>query len=136
MRSLAAEGRTVLVSSHLMSEMALTADHLLVIGRGRMIADLPMSELTARYSGERVEVRSADPHSMAADLRAAGAHVTLEPDGSLDVVGLASRKIGELAAERGHVLYQLHDVTASLEEAYFRLTGESVEYRAAVPVTS
>ena len=119
-----------------MSEMALTADHLLVIGRGRMIADMPLAELTARYSGDRVEVRSADPQWLAADLRGAGAQVTLEPDGTLGVVGLGSRKIGELAAERGHVLYQLHDVNASLEEAYFRLTGESVEYRAAVPVAS
>ena len=85
MRSMAAEGRTVLVSSHLMSEMALTADHLLVIGRGRMIADMPMSELMARYSGERVEVRSADPQRMATDLRAAGAQVTLEPDGTFGV---------------------------------------------------
>jgi ABC-2 type transport system ATP-binding protein len=136
MRSLAAEGRTVFVSSHLMSEMALTADHLLVIGRGRMIADMPRSELMARHSGERVEVRSADPPRMAADLRAAGAEVTLEPDGTLGAVGLGSRQIGELAAERGHVPYQLRDVTASLEEAYFRLTGESVEYRAAAPAAS
>ena len=138
MRSLAAEGRTVLVSSHLMSEMAQTADQLLVIGRGRMIADMPMSELMAWYAGDRVEVRSADPQRMAADLRAAGAQVTLEPDGTLRVVGLGSRQIGELAAERGHVLYQLRDVTASLEEAYFRLTGESVEYRATAtaPVAS
>jgi ABC-type uncharacterized transport system ATPase subunit len=66
----------------------------------------------------------------------AGAEVTLEPDGTLGVVGLGSRRIGELAAERAHVLYQLRDVTASLEEAYFRLTGESVEYRAAAAVTS
>ena len=73
---------------------------------------------------------------MAADLRAAGAEVTLEPDGTLGVTGLGSRQIGELAAEQGHVLHQLHDVTASLEEAYFRLTGESVEYRAAAPVAS
>src|SRR5947209_708071 len=72
MRSLAAEGRTVLVSSHLMSEMALTADHLLVIGRGRMIADMPVPELMARHGGDRVEVRSADPQRMAADLRGAG----------------------------------------------------------------
>jgi ABC-2 type transport system ATP-binding protein len=134
MRSLAAAGRTVFVSSHLMSEMALTADHLLVIGRGRMIADMPMSELTARYSGDWVEVRSADPASLAADLRSAGAEVTPEPDGTLSVVGLESRRIGELAAEHGRVLHQLRDVTASLEEAYFRLTGESVEYRAAAAV--
>jgi ABC-2 type transport system ATP-binding protein len=131
MRSLAAEGRTVFVSSHLMSEMALTADHLLVIGRGRMLADMTMPELIARNSGARVEVRSAGPQRMAADLRAAGAGVTLEPDGTLGVVGLGSKQIGELAAERGHVLHQLRDVSASLEEAYFQLTGEGVEYRAA-----
>ena len=115
MRSLADEGRTVLVSSHLMSEMALTADHLLVIGKGRLLADAPLSELIARNSDERVEVRAADPGRMAADLRAVGAQVTME---------------------RGHVLHQLRDVTVSLEEAYFRLTGESVEYRAPVPVAA
>ncbi|MFE0459894.1 ABC transporter ATP-binding protein [Kitasatospora sp. NPDC058965] len=136
MRALAAEGRTVLVSSHLMSEMALTADHLLVIGRGRLLADTPLPELIARHSADLVEVRSAAPQRLAADLRAAGAEVTLRPDGTLDVAGLASPRIGELAAARGHVLHQLHDVTASLEEAYFRLTGESVEYRAPVPVAA
>ena len=136
MRSLADEGRTVLVSSHLMSEMALTADHLLVIGRGRLLADTPLSELIARNSDERVEVRAADPGRMAADLRTVGAQVTMEPDGTLSVLGLGSKQIGELAAERGHVLRQLRDVTVSLEEAYFRLTGESVEYRAPVPVAA
>jgi ABC-2 type transport system ATP-binding protein len=130
MRSLADEGRTVLVSSYLMSEMALTADHLLVIGKGRLLADTPLSELIARNSDERVEVRAADPQRLAADLRVAGAQVTMEPDGTLGVLGLESKQIGELAAERGHVLHQLCDVTVSLEEAYFRLTGESVEYRA------
>jgi ABC-2 type transport system ATP-binding protein len=132
-RSLADEGRTVLVSSHLMSEMALTADHLLVIGKGRLLADAPLSELIARNSDERVEVRAADPGRMAADLRVVGAQVTMEPDGTLGVFGLESKQIGELAAERGHVLHQLRDVTVSLEEAYFRLTGESVEYRAPSP---
>ncbi len=136
MRQLAAGGRTILVSSHLMSEMALTADHLLVIGRGRILADLPLSELIARNSAERVEVRAAEPQRMAADLREARAQVTLEPDGTLGVTGLGSKQIGELAAERGHVLHQLRDVTASLEEAYFQLTGESVEYRAPVPVAA
>jgi ABC-2 type transport system ATP-binding protein len=136
MRTLAAQGRTVLVSSHLMSEMALTADHLLVIGRGRLLADLPLPELIARNSGERVEVRSVDSQRMSSDLRAAGAQVTVEPDGTLGVLGLGAEQIGELAAERGHVLHQLRDVTASLEEAYFRLTGESVEYRAPVPVAA
>jgi ABC-2 type transport system ATP-binding protein len=133
MRSLADEGRTVLVSSHLMSEMALTADHLLVIGKGRLLADTPLSELIARNSDERVVVRAADPQRLAADLRVVGAQVTMEPDGTLSVFGLESKQIGELAAERGHVLHQLRDVTVSLEEAYFRLTGESVEYRAPSP---
>jgi ABC-2 type transport system ATP-binding protein len=136
MRSLAAEGRTVFVSSHLMSEMALTADQLLVIGRGRIIADTPLPELVARHSGARVDVRAADPPRLAADLRAAGAEVTAEPDGTLGVTGLGSRPIGELAAARGHVLHQLRDVTGSLEEAYFQLTGESVEFRAAAPVAA
>jgi len=136
MRKLAAEGRTVFVSSHLMSEMALTADHLLVIGKGQLLADTPLSELIARNSDERVEVRAADPGRMAADLRTVGAQVTMEPDGTLGVFGLESRQIGELAAERGHVLHQLRDVTVSLEEAYFRLTGESVEYRAPAPVAA
>src|SRR5262252_2473237 len=133
MRSLAAEGRTVLVSSHLMSEMALTADHLLVIGRGRLLADTPLPELIARNSDERVVVRAAGPQRLAADLRVVGARVTMEPDGTLSVLGLESKQIGKLAAERGHVLHQLRDVTVSLEEAYFRLTGESVEYRAPNP---
>jgi ABC-2 type transport system ATP-binding protein len=133
MRSLAAEGRTVLASSHLMSEMALTADHLLVIGRGRLLADTPLTELIARHSDARVLVRAADPSRLSGDLRAAGAQVTLQPDGALGVDGLDSVRIGEIAAANGHVLHQLRDVTASLEEAYFRLTGESVEYRAPGP---
>jgi ABC-2 type transport system ATP-binding protein len=136
MRKLAAEGRTVFVSSHLMSEMALTADHLLVIGKGRLLADTPLSELIARNSDERVVVRVADPQRLAADLRVVGAQVTMEPDGTLGVLGLESKQIGELAAERGHVLHQLRDVTVSLEEAYFRLTGESVEYRAPAPAAA
>ena len=133
MRKLADEGRTVLVSSHLMSEMALTADHLLVIGKGRLLADTPLSELIARNSDERVEVRGQPLRVGRADLRVVGGQVTMEPDGTLGVFGLESKQIGELAAERGHVLHQLRDVTVSLEEAYFRLTGESVEYRAPNP---
>ena len=133
MRSLAAEGRTVLVSSHLMSEMALTADHLLVIGRGRLLADTPTTELIARHSDASVVVRTVDAVRLTADLRAAGAQVTLEPDGTMSAEGLSSVRIGEIAAANGHVLHQLRDVTASLEEAYFNLTGESVEYRAPGP---
>jgi ABC-2 type transport system ATP-binding protein len=132
-RSLAAEGRTVLVSSHLMSEMALTADHLLIIGRGRMLADTPLAELIARHSADRVDVRAADAPRMAGDLRANGAEVTVEPDDTLQVTGLGSVRIGEIAAARGHVLHQLRDVKASLEEAYYRLTEDSVTYRAPEP---
>jgi ABC-2 type transport system ATP-binding protein len=133
MRSLAAEGRTVLVSSHLMSEMALTADHLLVIGEGRLLADTPLDELIARDAGDRVEVRAVEWPRLAAELREAGAEVAPEPDGTLLVTGVGSAAIGELAAARGHVLHQLRDVTSSLEEAYFRLTEGSVVYRAPVP---
>lgn len=123
----------MLASSHLMSEMALTADHLLVIGRGRLPADTPLTELIARESDGRVGVRAADAPRLTADLRAAGAQVTLEPDETMGIEGLESVRIGEIAAGNGHVLYQLRDVTASLEEAYFKLTGESVEYRAPGP---
>lgn len=132
MRSLAAEGRTVLVSSHLMSEMALTADHLLVVGRGRLLADTSLADLIASHSAERVDVRAADPSRLAADLRAAGAEVGAEPDGTLRVVGLGSVRIGEVAAAHGHILHQLCDVKASLEQAYFQLTEASVEYRTPV----
>ncbi|HJP77960.1 MAG TPA: ATP-binding cassette domain-containing protein [Pseudonocardiaceae bacterium] len=135
MRSLAAQGRTVLVSSHLMSEMALTADHLLIIGRGRILADTPLNELIKRHSGERVDVRAVDAPRLAGDLRAHGAEVTVEPGGTLQVTGLNSVRIGEVAAEHGHVLHQLRDVTASLEEAYFRLTDDSVTYRSPEPST-
>jgi len=107
-----------------------------VIGKGRLLADAPLSELIAQNSDERVEVRAADPQRLAADLRVVGARVTMEPDGTLGVFGLGSKQIGELAAERGHVLHQLRDVTVSLEEAYFRLTGESVEFRAPAPVAA
>jgi ABC-2 type transport system ATP-binding protein len=135
MRSLAAQGRTVLVSSHLMSEMALTADHLLIIGRGRILADTPLNELITRHSGERVDVRAADAPRLAGDLRAHGAEVAANPDGTLQVTGLNSVRIGEVAAARRHVLHQLRDVTASLEEAYFRLTEGSVTYRSPGPST-
>jgi ABC-2 type transport system ATP-binding protein len=135
-RSLAAEGRTVLVSSHLMSEMALTADHLLIIGRGRLLADTPLTDLIARHSADRVDVRAADAPRLAGDLRAEGAEVAVEPDGTLQVTGLGSVRIGEVAAVRGHVLHQLRDVHASLEEAYYRLTEDSVTYRAPEPGTT
>ncbi|WP_332262184.1 ATP-binding cassette domain-containing protein [Kitasatospora mediocidica] len=134
MRSLAGEGRTVLVSSHLMSEMALTADHLLVIGRGRLLADAPLSEFIAAHSADEVRVRVDDPALLARELDAIGATPLWETDGTLRVRGLPSRRIGEIAAARRLVVRQLADVQASLEEAYFRMTAEAVTYRTAAPI--
>jgi ABC-2 type transport system ATP-binding protein len=131
---LAGEGRTVFLSSHLMSEIALTAEHLVVVGRGRLIADTTVSEIVAQASeNSAVHVRSPD----AARLRdvLAGDGVTIVSDTSevLEVHGLVSDRIGQLAADAGVVLYELTPQTASLEAAFMRLTGDSVEYHAGAP---
>jgi ABC-2 type transport system ATP-binding protein len=127
LRSLAGQGRTVLVSSHLMSEMALTADHLIVIGRGSLIADCSTQEFIARSSERSVLVRS--PDSRLSDLITAnGGEVKPEPDGGLGVTGLEAPRIGELAAGAGIVLHELTPRLASLEEAFMELTADSVEY--------
>src|SRR5579859_80645 len=97
MRSLAAEGRTVFVSSHLMSEMEYTADHLLVIGRGKLIADCGMAEFIARGSGQAVEVRTPEPARLASALTAAGGTVTAGTDGAMEVRGLTERQVADLA---------------------------------------
>jgi ABC-2 type transport system ATP-binding protein len=129
MRSLAAQGRTVLVSSHLMSEMALTADRVVVIGRGRLIAETPMTELMARFQRD-VVVRSGDDARLAAALRVDGARVTADDDGGLAVGGMAAVAIGELALRQGIAVHELTPRSASLEDAYLELTEDSVEYRA------
>ncbi len=129
LKGLAAEGRTVFVSSHLMSEMALTADHLIVIGRGRLIADLPVAEFIAQSSRQFVRVRSPEADRLAAALRNAGASVLSEPDGSLAVTGLPISSIGVEAGRSGVVLHELSPQAASLEEAFMELTHDSVEYR-------
>ena len=127
MRQLAGEGRTVLVSSHLMSEMAQTADHLIVIGRGSLIADSSTQDFIARSSERSVLVRT--PDARLRDLLAGnGAEVTPEPDGALGVSGLEAAQIGELAAGAGIVLHELTPRLASLEEAFMELTADSVEY--------
>lgn len=128
MRLLADEGRTVLVSSHLMGEMALTADHLVVIGWGRLIADAAMSELVERFQ-RGVLVRAADQSALAGLLLASGASVR-EEDGGLSVGGLDAARIGELALARGIALHELTPRTASLEEAFMELTEDSVEFGA------
>ncbi|MFF5261604.1 ABC transporter ATP-binding protein [Actinomadura viridis] len=129
MRSLAAGGRTVLISSHLMSEMALTADRLVIIGRGRLIADTSVDELAERFR-RGVLVRSPRAPELAAALAAAGAEVDAGADGELSVHGLEVARIGDLAAARGIPLHEVTPRSASLEEAYMELTASSVRYRA------
>jgi ABC-2 type transport system ATP-binding protein len=130
LKDLAAEGRAVFVSSHLMSEMALTAEHLIVIGRGKLIADTSVTEFIERASAGRVKVRSPQ----AARLRdlLAGPDVTVADiaEGTLLVSGLTSDQIGTIAGDNGVTLFELAPQQASLEEAFMELTGESVEYRA------
>jgi ABC-2 type transport system ATP-binding protein len=133
MRALAAEGRTVLVSSHLMSEMAQTADRLIVIGRGRLIADTTTAQLIESSTRRDVLVRSPRAGELAELMTARGAAITKEEDGGLAVTGLDAPAIGDLAAEHGIAVHALIPRTASLEDAYLDLTGESVDFRAASP---
>ncbi|WP_329090530.1 ATP-binding cassette domain-containing protein [Actinomadura citrea] len=130
MRSLAAQGRTVFVSSHLMSEMQLTADHLAVIGKGRLLADAPMAEVIAAGPGNAVRVRSPRAQVLAGRLVAAGGQVRHAGGEELRVAGLAVERVGLIAFEAGVPVLELGAVQASLEEAYMELTGASVEYGA------
>jgi len=133
LKSLAAEGRTIFVSSHLMSEMALTADHLIVIGRGRLVADAPIAEFVQQSSRRDVVVWSPREADLAGLLAARGAAVSAEPGGGLAVTGLDAAAIADLAGAHGITLHELTPRHASLEEAYMELTHDSVEYRADVP---
>ncbi|MGH3395400.1 MAG: ABC transporter ATP-binding protein [Streptosporangiaceae bacterium] len=126
---LAAEGRTVLVSSHLMGEMAQTAGHLIIIGRGRLLADMATRQFVAANAHHDVLVRSPRAAELTGLLDAAGAAVTAEPDGGLAVTGLDAPAIADLAACRGLPVHELTPRQASLEEAYLDLTGDSTEYR-------
>lgn len=130
MKHLASEGRTVFVSSHLMNEMAVTADHLVVIGRGQLIADCPTAEFIARSSHRSVRVVTPDRSRLEQAISAAGGQVATEDDGGLVVSGLGAPRIGELAARDGLVLHELTPQLASLEEAFMELTHDSVEYGA------
>jgi ABC-2 type transport system ATP-binding protein len=130
MKRLAAEGRTVFVSSHLMNEMAVTADHLIVIGRGQLIADCPTEEFIARSSEKSVRVSGPDSARLRQVISAEGGRVTADGDGVLTVSDLPAPRIGELAAREGLVLHELTPQLASLEEAFMELTRDSVEYGA------
>lgn len=129
-KSLAAEGRTVFISSHLMSEMALTADDLVVIGRGRLIVQTSMSEFLARSSRQSVRVRTPATETLAEAVRAQGGIVLAEPDGSISITGMSAPDIGDLAAALGVALHELSPIS-SLEDAFMELTDESVEFRGA-----
>jgi ABC-2 type transport system ATP-binding protein len=129
LKSLAAEGRTVLVSSHLMSEMAVTAEHLVVIGRGRLLADTTVDELVTRFGIGSVLVRSPHATELRDLLVPLGATVTSEEPGLLLVSGVAAARIAELALDRRLVVHELTPQRASLEQAYMELTREAVEYR-------
>ena len=130
LRGLAAEGRTVFLSSHLMSEMALTADHLVVIGRGRLVADAPMSEILARAQASTVRVRTPMGAELAAVLAGRpGVELVRVADNAFEVTGSSSEEIAEAAANARVVVHELTPVQTSLEEAYMRLTADDVEYR-------
>jgi ABC-2 type transport system ATP-binding protein len=128
---LAGDGRTVFVSSHLMSEMALVADHLIVVGRGRVLADTTVQDLVRQAGGDTVTVASADPTQLRHILAGPGVEITGRPGSEqLSVVGLSARSIGLKAAEHGIALFELTSKTVSLEEAFMDLTRDSVEYHA------
>ncbi|TDD19197.1 ATP-binding cassette domain-containing protein [Nonomuraea diastatica] len=130
MRSLADEGRTVFVSSHLMSEMQLTADHLVVIGKGRLIMDAPLADVIAGSSLTAVLVRTPHAGDLAVRLRAAGIAVDRLGENELEATGAAVERVGDLAHEAGIRLHELRTREASLEQAYQELTSQSVEYGA------
>jgi ABC-2 type transport system ATP-binding protein len=128
LRSLAREGRTVLVSSHLMAEMALTADHLIIVGRGRLLADTSVDELIATATNRPVAVTSPDAAALAEHLRRQGDTVTGAATDRLDVHGIGADEVGDTAARHGLRLHELHTDAASLEEVYLALTNDSREY--------
>ncbi|WDH78732.1 ABC transporter ATP-binding protein [Microbacterium esteraromaticum] len=133
-RHAASEGRTVLLSSHLMSEMSQTADHVIVLGRGKVLADAPLPELVRAWTTARVLVRSPRASELADMLTAPEVEIVAADRFTLDVTGLPASRIGDLAAERGIAIHELTPTSGSLEDAYLALTGDSVEYRTrAVP---
>ncbi|GAA0309356.1 ABC transporter ATP-binding protein [Streptomyces polychromogenes] len=131
MKGLASEGRTIFVSSHLMSEMAVTADHLVVIGQGKLLADLPMADFIQQNSRSYVRLRSPQHERLKDVLHEAGiAAVSVPATGALEIDGVPSERLGELAARHQIVLHELSPQRASLEEAFMRMTADSVEYHA------
>ncbi len=133
LRDLAAEGRTVFVSSHLITEMALTAERLVVIGRGTLIAETSVSEFTAHSTLDSVRVVTPMTESFVSALHEAGAAVTVHGDGSILASGMTSAQIGQLATDRTLTLFELSPLRASLEDAFMELTRDAVEFQSASP---
>ncbi|MEU3722331.1 ATP-binding cassette domain-containing protein [Streptomyces sp. NPDC031705] len=134
MKGLASEGRTIFVSSHLMSEMALTADHLIVIGRGKLLADLSMADFIQQNSRSYVRLRSPQQERLKDVLHEAGIDaISVPATGVLEIDGVGPERLGELAAQHRIVLHELSPQRASLEEAFMRMTADSVEYHAHAP---
>ncbi|GAB3596657.1 ABC transporter ATP-binding protein [Microbacterium tumbae] len=135
-RQAASEGRTVLLSSHLMSEMAQTADHVIVMGRGRVLADAPLDDLVRQWTRTTVRVRSPRTAELAEAVAAAQVEIVRTGPDTLDVVGADAPRIGDTAAAHGIPLHELTPMTGSLEDAYLALTGDAVEYRASLADTA
>jgi ABC-2 type transport system ATP-binding protein len=133
LRAYAGEGRTVFVSSHLLAEMNQLAEHVIVIGRGRIIADAPMADFVAASSRTSIIVRSPGINTLREELTKAEATATVEPDGALSVTGLGLAEIGDLALSLGVAVHELSLRTATLEEAYLEVTGGSEEFAAMTP---
>ncbi|MGH8981522.1 MAG: AAA family ATPase, partial [Acidimicrobiales bacterium] len=136
LKGLAREGRTIFVSSHLMSEMALTADEVIIIGRGKLIAQCPVGDLVGQSAQRFVRVRTPHAAALVAAVDGAGASATVEEDESISVRGMDAAGVGELAASVAVVLHELTPMSASLEEAYMELTEDSVEYHGAAAVAA
>jgi ABC-2 type transport system ATP-binding protein len=136
LRGLAAEGRTVFVSSHLITEMSLTADDLVVIGRGRLIAETSVRDFVARSRGATVRLVTPDGPTFVAALARAGATVTRSEDGALSVDGLTAAQVGDLARRDLLTVHELTPVLASLEDAFMELTQDAVDYRSSTPTVA
>ncbi|MBV9659542.1 MAG: ATP-binding cassette domain-containing protein [Acidimicrobiales bacterium] len=136
LRDRAAEGRTVFVSSHLITEMSLTAQHLVVIGRGSLIAETSVTDFVARSRGLAVRLVTPEPGAFTKTLTGSGATVAVDDDGSLNVEGLTAAQIGDLATRDRLTVHELTPMVASLEDAFMELTQDAVEYRSSTMAVS
>lgn len=134
--SLAADGRAVFVSSHLMSEMSRMAEHLVIVGRGKLIADTSVTEFINNNVRSNVRVRTPQPTELADELARQGADVTPGEDGCLEVNGMETDSVGDIAAEHRLTVHELFGHTVSLEQAFMDLTSDSVEYHAQTPANA